>query len=460
MATDPYIPDQIGVARPGVCRCRSLSALLIGGDPVDMRRIRGRLSRHFGHVEFAQDLARAERLLPRCHFDVLVLRAEWLDGVGAAWLERWADGRRVIVAADPLARAPDVPGPCDFVPLPVRAEDVVATVHGECGPSAQADAGPGAGAQQLARQRHLVGESDSMCAIRRMIARVAPLPSTVLIEGETGTGKELAARLLHEQSGRRGPFVAVNCGAIAPELIESEIFGHAKGAFTGAHRVRDGLFVSARGGTLFLDEISEMRPDLQVKLLRALEEGSVRPVGSDREVEVDARIVASSQPGLAAKVANGAFREDLYYRLNLIHIVLPPLRQRPDDIAALADHFMSRVASDMHMPKPSLDARELHWLESRSWPGNVRELRNVIERAVLLGEWSQPEDCHPSHGDGDAPHPYPLDWTLEQVKQHHIERVLEANHGNRSAAARTLGVSRKTLERKLGPARDADAPTD
>ena len=197
-----------------------------------------------------------------------------------------------------------------------------------------------------------------------------------------------------------------------------------------------------------------MRPDLQVKLLRALEEGAIRPVGTDREVPVEARIIASVQPGLAQQVADGRFREDLFYRLNVAHIVLPPLRSRPDDIASLAAHFMALAARQFGMPAVMLADAELEFLRSRPWPGNVRELRNVIERAVLLGgipgmDPAEDRVAEPSAepaGDGG----YPLEWTLEQVKEAHMRRVVEAHAGNKSAAARQLGVSRKTLERKFG----------
>jgi DNA-binding NtrC family response regulator len=232
--------------------------------------------------------------------------------------------------------------------------------------------------------------------------------------------------------------------------METELFGHAKGAFTGAHQQREGLFVAARGGTLFLDEISEMRSDLQVKLLRALEEGRIRPVGADREVPIDVRIVASAQPGLREQVQQRRFREDLYYRLNVVYIRLPSLRERPEDVAPLVQHFMQRVADEFGMTPGALDATQFAKLRARDWPGNVRELRNFVERTVLLGE--PPEDEPVAAGDVVEPAAgvYPVDWTLEQVKQAHILRVLAENHGNRSATARQLGVSRKTLERRLG----------
>jgi len=440
---------------------KAVSVLLVGRSARGSDRLRRRLARHFGLVEFAEDIASAQALLPRCHFDCVIVDIEAPDSPAIVWLERLGGAVRAIVTADrtrpEIAAAALRAGAADIVLKPVEPEELLAAVHRLCLATLPLAARDGSSKQVAARHRHrlLVGESSQIRAVRQLIARVAPLPATVLVEGETGTGKELVARLLHEQSGRRGPFVPVNCGAIAPELMESELFGHAKGAFTGAHQIREGLFASARAGTLFLDEIGEMRPDLQVKLLRALEEGAVRPVGSDREVAVDARIVASTQPGLGEKVERGAFREDLFYRLNVIHIVLPPLRERPDDIAVLASHFMAAVASENGMPARPLDADEMQWLESQPWPGNVRELRNVIERAVLLGEMSRP-DTEEITASGSAPvQAYPLEWTLEEVKQHHMQRVLDASNGNRSAAARKLGVSRKTLERKLGPASPA-----
>jgi DNA-binding NtrC family response regulator len=302
----------------------------------------------------------------------------------------------------------------------------------------------------------VVGGSAPIRRVRSIVERVAPTPATVLIEGQTGTGKELIARLVHERSGRRGPFVPVNCGAIPPELMETELFGHAKGAFTGAHQQREGLFVAARGGTLFLDEIGEMRSDLQVKLLRALEESRIRPVGADREVPIDVRIVASTQAGLHEQVRQRRFREDLYYRLNVVHILLPTLRERPDDIPVLLQHFMQRVADEFGMAPVAMDAAQLAALRAKEWPGNVRELRNYVERMVLMGG-APADDADAATGTAEPGMVgYPADWTLERVKQAHIVRVLAENRGNRSATARQLGVSRKTLERRLGPGGERD----
>jgi transcriptional regulator with PAS, ATPase and Fis domain len=295
----------------------------------------------------------------------------------------------------------------------------------------------------------LVGRSPVMRDLFHLLEVVASTSSTVLITGETGTGKELAARAIHHNSPRRANrFVAINCSAIPETLLEAELFGHTRGAFTSAHQEREGLFVAARGGTLYLDEISELPLSLEVKLLRALEESAIRPVGADREVAVDARIVASTQHDLAQLVAERRFREDLYFRLNVVHIVLPPLRDRPEDVAALAAHFMQSLSAELGMQPMPLEESTLRRLQEHHWPGNVRELKNVIERTLMLGQL--PEES--LNGRPHAPQAiaeYPLDWSLDEVKDHHMTRVLEAAGGNKSAAARRLGVSRKTLERRL-----------
>jgi DNA-binding NtrC family response regulator len=232
-------------------------------------------------------------------------------------------------------------------------------------------------------------------------------------------------------------------------LLESELFGHAKGAFTSAHQARDGLFVAARGGTLYLDEISEMPFALQVKLLRVLEEGTLRPVGSDLEVPVDVRIVASTQHNLVALVRERRFREDLYFRLNVAQVNLPPLRDRCDDIGQLARHFMDALSANLGVEPLPLDDRAIARLREHSWPGNVRELKNVVERSLMLGELALGQLVPAGQPEPQPVAEYPLDWTLEEVKDHHMSRVLRAMGGNKSAAARRLGISRKTLERRL-----------
>jgi DNA-binding NtrC family response regulator len=461
-STELEVADRPGAGRMTVSPA-GLSVLVVGRTTSADESLRRWLRRNVAVAEYAETVGNAERLLPRCHFDCVVVEIDSAADPALAWIEglRRTDTVPCICVAAPddpsLASASLRAGAAAVLPRPLDAkalQHMLATqlcVPGRT-PAPTARAGPGAASLRV----QLVGDSSPIGRVRAMVERVAPTPATVLIEGQTGTGKELIARLLHERSGRRGPFVPVNCGAIPPELMETELFGHAKGAFTGAHQQRDGLFVAARGGTLFLDEISEMRSDLQVKLLRALEESRIRPVGADREVAIDVRIVASAQPGLREQVQERRFREDLYYRLNVVHILLPNLRERPDDIPVLLEHFMKRVADEFGLPPVAFDAAQLAGLCAKDWPGNVRELRNFVERAVLMG--GPPEDEPAAMAGTIAPETgaYPAEWTLEQVKQAHILRVLAQNKGNRSATARQLDVSRKTLERRLGPSAGRD----
>ncbi|MCJ7451609.1 MAG: sigma-54 dependent transcriptional regulator [Steroidobacteraceae bacterium] len=440
-----------------------LSLLFIGQACGGDERQRRSLRQHAAVAEFVASVGDAERLLPRCHFDCIVVEVGSAADPALAWIDnlhRSGTAPCICVSAPDnasLAEASLRAGASAVLPLPLDAKSLHRFIATQRKPPAYPQASPaprGDVTAPRATRVQLVGDGAPIRRVRQVIDRVAPTPATVLIEGHTGTGKELVAQLVHERSGRRGPFVPVNCGAIPPDLMETELFGHAKGAFTGAHQQRDGLFVAARGGTLFLDEVSEMRSDLQVKLLRALEEGRIRPVGADREIPIDVRIIASAQPGLRERVRERRFREDLFYRLNVVHILLPCLRERREDIPALVQHFMRRVADEFSMTPVALDETALGALCARDWPGNVRELRNVIERTVLMG--GPPEDdpaaaalslaAEVDTDDGA----YPLDWTLEQVKQAHIMRVLAQNQGNRSATARQLGVSRKTLERRLG----------
>jgi DNA-binding NtrC family response regulator len=290
----------------------------------------------------------------------------------------------------------------------------------------------------------VVGQSEVMREVCERIRRIAPTPATVLLTGESGTGKEIAARALHRMSPRAaGPFVPVNCAAIPAELIESELFGHVRGAYTGAQQSREGLFYYARGGTLFLDEVSEMPPAAQAKLLRVLEERRIRPVGSEQEIPVDVRVVAASNRDLKAEVSAQRFRPDLYYRLQVVEVTLPPLRERPEDLPLLIDHFIGLIAPGLDVPRLAPDSRTLARMAAYDWPGNVRELKNFIERSLILG-WF---DLGPEPKGGE-PHGGATDETLEAVEKRHILAVLAACAGNKSEAGRRLGVSRKTLDRK------------
>jgi DNA-binding NtrC family response regulator len=270
----------------------------------------------------------------------------------------------------------------------------------------------------------------------------------VLVEGESGTGKELVARAIHRLSVRSGNFAAINCGAITAELFESELFGHTKGAFTGAVQSRAGLFSYADNGTVFLDEIGEMPLLMQAKLLRVLEQRTIRPVGSNREVPVDIRVIAATNHDLAVKVRQGAFREDLYHRLNVVSLRVPALRDRADDIPVLGQFFLDGFTAKMGVRPPAITDAEWLRLRQYSWPGNVRELRNIIERCVLLNR--APSAClDGAVAPGDDMENDNDDLTLEAVERRHILAVLEMTGGNKSEAARRLAISRKTLERKL-----------
>jgi DNA-binding NtrC family response regulator len=306
---------------------------------------------------------------------------------------------------------------------------------------------------------NLVGDSPKMHELRAAIDKVARADATVLITGESGTGKELVARAIHYHGARAGrPFVAVNCGALVGSLLESELFGHVRGAFTGADRAKRGLFVAADRGTLFLDEIGELAAELQPKLLRALQSGEVKPVGGVETTRVDVRLLAATNRDLAADVKAGRFREDLYYRLNVIALHIPPLRERPEDIALLTECFVARAAERLRRPRPALGEDAAAWLAAQRWPGNVRELENAVERAVVLaaGDTLGVADFAPHGRAPSAPVAIATDddyafaeTTLEELERMHIERILARCGGQKARAATILGINRTTLWKKL-----------
>ena len=304
---------------------------------------------------------------------------------------------------------------------------------------------------------HIVGRSKPMRTLFRQVKLVAASNSTVLIQGESGTGKELIARAIHQQSPRADrPFVAIDCGTLPEPLLESELFGHARGAFTGAIQAKKGLFEEAHGGTLLLDEIGDTAPVFQSKLLRVLQESEIRPVGANKSIKVDVRVVAATNKDLKQQVEKGAFREDLYYRLAVVPLQLPALRERREDIPLLVEHCIKKYCSQNHFPLKSVAAKALQLLLDAPWPGNVRELENVIERAVLLspGAEIRPEALFPyqTPGGGEAggqPLPQVAKAAQEVVEREKIREVLHRARGVRSRAARLLGISRATLYSKL-----------
>lgn len=305
----------------------------------------------------------------------------------------------------------------------------------------------------------IIGTSTPISELRSLLQRVSGTEATVLITGETGTGKEVAARALHQRGKRKaGPFVAVNCSALPQALLESELFGHVRGAFTDARSSRAGLFLEADRGTLFLDEVGEMPLDVQVKLLRAIEERCVRPVGGDVEVPFDVRIIAATNRDLEQAVQDGGFREDLFYRLNVVHVPMPALRSRGSDVLVLGQHFVTHFAARANAGVLGISKTAAERLLAYPWPGNVRELRNAIERAVALTRFDHisAEDLPDRIKNFEARHVLVAGddleelVSLEEVEKRYIIKVLQAAGGNKALAAKQLGVARRTLYRKLG----------
>ncbi len=304
----------------------------------------------------------------------------------------------------------------------------------------------------------IVGSSRAMEDLFRKIRLVAPTRMNVLVQGESGTGKELVARAVHALSPRRGRrFIPLNCAALAESLLESELFGHEKGAFTGAVAMRQGMMEVADGGTLFLDEIGEMSPALQAKLLRAIEEKEVIRVGGSQVIRVDVRIIAATNRDLAARVAEKAFREDLFYRLNVFNIAVPPLRERREDIPKLADHFLKEVSRENNAPQKRLSPEAAKVLLAYRWPGNVRELRNAMETAALVAASDAigPGDLPPGIAaetippSAAGPIPLPAPRTLEEIERDAVRSALAETGGNKTQAAKILGIGLRTLHRKV-----------
>jgi len=309
---------------------------------------------------------------------------------------------------------------------------------------------------KLLTNREIVGQSPALRRVLDVATQAAPSSATVLILGESGTGKELIARYIHSKSGRaNGPFVAVNCAAIPESILEAELFGHERGAFTGAIAKREGRFARARGGTLFLDEIGELSPAVQVKILRVLQEGEYEPVGG-HTVKADARIVAATNRDLVSEVEAGRFREDLYYRLNVISVTAPPLRARREDIPLLVDHFLGVYCTKNGRARLTVPSEVLHKLMDYSWPGNVRELENVIERAAVLcrsevlGLSDLPDAVASAAPRLPSELTFSIGTPLSEVEQRMIRDTLSHTGGDKSLAAQLLGISTRTIYRKLG----------
>lgn len=446
-----YSPHRGSSANP-------VAALVVTGDPDAAEFMRFALAQRCALVELVATARQAEQLLSRCRFDVLIVD----NSLPAArtWISSWrAQGHNLTIVLLTEQKMPLPSAGIETLIKPFALEQLLAVVDRALSGSSAAEAEitlpPLDDEPPPAHLANIICHSEAMQHILATIQVVASRNTTVLLQGESGSGKEIAAQCLHHFSGRRGAFVPVNCSAISPELVESELFGHTRGAFTGAAQARQGLFSYAEGGTLFLDEIGELPSAMQAKLLRVLEERTIRPVGLEQERPIDVRIIAATNRNMAEEVAQGRFREDLYHRLNVIRLRLPPLRERPSDIPHLVQLFSRQLSRSLDVPPLELDEQELRRLQAYPWPGNVRELRNVIERAMLLGLY--PSDCLDSSdldlalqpATSDYESGYSENFPLAEVERLHSLKVLAAADGNKSEAARRLGISRKTLERKL-----------
>ena len=453
-----------------------MSRILIVDDEVNMRRILTANLAASGHTIIeASGVTEASLHLATNRFDAVITDQKMADGEGLDVLARAQEIDPTVAvvlltafATVELAVESMRQGAFDFITKPFQPDVVRATVHRACERT------------QLLRENGLLrltvdrlegsgeifGSSPAILAVRQMIARVAPTSATVLITGETGTGKELVARAIHNSSPRaQKPFVAVNCAAFTETLLESELFGHEKGAFTGADRLRQGLFEAAHEGTLFLDEAGEMSSSTQAKLLRVLAEGKILRVGSTKPRDVDVRVVVATHRNLEDRVKDGSFRQDLYYRLAVVPIHLAPLRERPEDIPGLCELFCRQVSRELKVPLRPIQPKAIEKLKGYHFPGNIRELRNLIERALILSALSEivPADFPIDSGGGQntastatshdwisaLPDSISLRTLLEEVEKSLILRALNSAGGVQAEAARRLQLSRSDLSYKL-----------
>ena len=437
--------------------------LIIEDDPA-LNQI---LSLHFedqGFTVFSADQCEAGFEIARQEsVDVILLDQQLPDGEGIALLPRLLAVRPkagVIMMTGQhdldLAILAIKTGAADFIHKPVKAATLQATVE-------KVLAGQAPEPEHIAAARDrplgdLVGRSDAMLEVSKQIALSAANAATVLITGESGTGKEVVARLIHQHSNRKGEFVAINCAAIVDTLLESELFGHEKGAFTGADRSKPGRFELAADGTLFLDEIAELAPALQAKLLRALQERVIERVGGTGSIPINARIIAATHQDLFALAQEGRFREDLAYRLNVIDIELPPLRDRREDIPLLATFLLDKAAGQNGQAPPALSRSAVDALLVYDWPGNVRELENVLTQAMVSARDGQITDSHirfkhsPESKTPDAPLQPETELqlqSLDEVEAAHIQRVLQHTGGHKGNSCEILGISRPALDRKI-----------
>jgi len=441
-------------------------ALVIDDEPDILELLTMTLSGMSIDCVTAENLAQAHQALKQHKFDLCFTDMRLPDGNGLDFVKtlqkQWPElPVAVITAHGNVDHAVEAlkSGAFDFVSKPLKLRMLRDLVE------AALKLSPDRPQHRERRSRDkLLGDTDPIRALRGKITKLARSQAPVYITGESGTGKELVARLIHELGARTdGPFVPINCGAIPAELVESEFFGHRKGAFTGAVADKEGLFQAAEGGTLFLDEVADLPLMMQVKLLRAIQEKAVRPVGGNEEVNVDVRILSATHKNLAACVREGSFREDLFYRLNVIELNVPPLRERQADIPMLAEHILGLLAKKNHRSKPVISQAAMKKLLSYAFPGNVRELENILERALTWADSDviEVDDLMlPEHqpvagsqasvsAETDGPLPQDLESCLEDQERQLITQALEATRWNRTAAAKKLGITFRALRYKL-----------
>jgi two-component system nitrogen regulation response regulator NtrX len=443
------------------------SILIVDDEPGVRSALSGVLRDEGYDVDAAESGEACLELLARQAYDVVVLDI-WLPGMdGLATLtrmrERQIDAQVVIISGhgnvESAVRAIKM-GAFDFVEKPLSLEKTVLVVRNALRQK-RLEAENLALRAKVDAQHQMIGESYAMSKLREQVAMAAPTNGRVLIIGENGTGKELVARSIHGLSRRRSaPFVEVNCAAIPEELIESELFGHVRGAFTGAVADRRGKFEAAHGGTIFLDEIGDMSLKTQAKVLRVLQEQVMEPVGGSTRIRVDARVLAATNKDLPVEIRGGRFREDLYFRLNVVPIFVPPLRERTEDVALLADHFMAMLGREYGRRPKTFDADAVEALRRYPWPGNVRELRNLVERLMIMvpGDRVSSRDLtfleHGIVATPQAPAHHsspitPLHDARDEFEKEYILRALAAQQGNMSRTAEVLGVERSNLYRKM-----------
>lgn len=445
---------------------RSAAILVVDDEPGMLNFLKRALEERCALLEVAGSAEEAEALRLRYHFDLLLVDIRLPGLSGLDWMgklrERGVQTHVIYMTAYAdleMAIAALRNGADDFIMKPFRTEQMFLSMQRTLmrRQILRENSLLRLQLQQIQDDSGLVASSEVMKHMLSLAQRAAPSQSPILIQGETGTGIGIIARAIHAMSRRSGSFVSLNCATIDEQYIEQELFGATDISVTSKPHLSDGLFVHADKGTLFLNEIGCLPESIQSKLAEVIESGRIRPVGGVRDIPVDVRLISASTQDVEQLQNSASLRDDLFYRLNVLSIVVPPLRDRGTDLQLLVAYFMDRLSAEMRLERVELLHKDWEALENYSWPGNVRELRNVIERTLLLGslppdslnadtqkpEWSEPG--------------YPLDWSMEAVERAHIESVLESVNNNKSAAARLLGVSRKTLERKQTLWQSADS---